>query len=102
MVKRDLDFSTTTNTIDLANDALLKGVNYKLWFDYVSTRQYYNGKAENLTILLQHTDTGGPVFDANDATSKGAGVLINFAETPLYNHKDFSITSSLVGWEPYE
>jgi len=55
-----------------------------------------------LTILLQHTDTGGPVFDANDATSKGAGVLINFAETPLYNHKDFSITSSLVGWEPYE
>jgi hypothetical protein len=38
----------------------------------------------------------------NDATDKGAGVIINFAETPLYNHNDFKITSTLVGWEPYE
>ena len=102
MIKRDLDYSTSTNTINLANDPLLKGVNYKLWFDYVATRSYYNGKAEDLTILLQHTDTGGPVFSANDVTDKGAGVLINFAETPIYDHKDFAITSALVGWEPFE
>ena len=52
IVKRDLDYSTTTNTLDLANSALLKGVNYKLWFDYEASRSYYNGQTENLTILL--------------------------------------------------
>jgi hypothetical protein len=51
------DLATTTDTLDLANDADLKGINYKLWFDYDTTREYKTGGSTDLTILLQQTDT---------------------------------------------
>jgi hypothetical protein len=32
--------ATTTSTLQSANNALLKGVNYRLYFDYDTTRKY--------------------------------------------------------------
>jgi hypothetical protein len=50
---RDIsDLTTTTDTLNLANDANLKGINYKLWFDYDTTRTYKTGGSSDLTILL--------------------------------------------------
>ncbi len=87
------DLTTTTDTLNLANDANLKGINYKLWFDYDTTRTYKTGGATDLTILLQQTDTAS-VYNAityGTVNQQGAGIVINFPYTPLYNDKDFAI-----------
>ena len=50
--KWTVDYNTGQTNLADAINSNLKGVNYKPWFDYVTTRTYKTGGASDLTILL--------------------------------------------------
>ena len=60
-----------------------------------------NGKANDIKILIQHTDTA-TTLEGNTATDLGASLIATFSSTRFYDSPSFSPSANFQGWNTYD